>query len=169
MAERYPAFRAGQKVTGELLTSMQSMTVRKVSDTARTSVTPTNDPELQIALEANGVYEMNGTLWISASNDTTDFAMIWAVPAGTDGTYWRDAQTTAATAVDGGTARWGGLAITASTNVGATSAGVLSVGLQAMVIVGGTAGTMALSWNANAASGTVTLLSDSYLTFRRIA
>lgn len=55
MAERYPTFRAGQKVTGALLASAQAQVVRKVSDTSRTTTSVTADPELVFSVDRKSV------------------------------------------------------------------------------------------------------------------
>lgn len=168
MAERYPQVRAGQKVTGLLLESMLPQTVRKASDTGRTSTTVTADPELQFAVEANAVYTVRGAIYVRGSNDTTDINIDWSGPAGTDGTWSGFGQTTAATSTDG-TVRTHATGITSSRNYGTTSAADLTIIINTLLIIGSTAGTYSFDWAANAASGTTTVLTDSHLEFHRIA
>lgn len=172
MAERYPAFRAGQKVTGELLASMQPLTVRKASDLGRTSTTRTADPELQVTVEANAVYTMTATGFMTATNATTDINFEWSVPTGSDGTWSGIGSSVAATtdsdgvrivgtSFNGGSRSWG---VTS-----ASSAAPNIVQLTGLLIVGSTAGTLSLMWGANSASGTVNLLTDSGFDLQRIA
>lgn len=174
MAESYPTFRAGQKVTGSLLESMKPQTVRKLSDTGRTSTTASDDPELQFAVEANATYQVDGILWVSATNNTTDVNLDWSAPAGADGSWSGVGMSTSATGVDtdfagnAGQVRFPLTGITSARSYGATSAGTVSILINALLITSSTAGTYALSWGAVSASGTVTLVTDSYLTLRRI-
>lgn len=171
MAERYPTVRAGQKVTGELLDSMLPKTVRKTADTGRTSTTASDDPELQFTVEANAVYTVHGILFTNATDEATDINVDWTAPSGADGTWAGLGQPTTATTTDG-TVRTVGTGITAARNYGVDSGGVsnpLTIRISALLITGSTAGTYALSWGANAASGTVSVLTDSFLTFTRIA
>ena len=175
MAESYPAFRAGQKVSGELLASTLPRTVRKTADTPRTSTTAADDPELTITVEANAVYQVDGVLWVSATDNGTDINLDWTAPSGSDGSWSGIGMSTSADGVDQnlatntGAVRFPLTGITAARNFGATSAGTITILINATLIVGSTAGTYALSWAANAASGTVTLVTDSFLTLRRIS
>lgn len=167
MAEQYPSPRAGQKVTGEFLSSMLPQTVRKVADTARTVTTPLDDPELQITVVANAVYTIDGLLHFSSSADSVDVTIDWTAPTGADGSWSGIGQPTGATGTDG-TVRTMTTSITANRAYGTDDASNLSIVVNTLLIVGSTAGTYALNWNpANA--GTCTMLTDSYLVFRRIA
>lgn len=172
MAERYPAFRAGQKVTGSLLASMQPLTVRKVSDTARTSDTNSDDPELQITVEANAVYTMTGTLFAIATNATTDINIAFTVPVGSDGS-WSGVGLAVAAAGDTADARMVGQVFNGgSREWGVTSASAAApnvIHMDGTLITGSTAGTVAVSWACGAVSGTLTLQTDSFFILKRIA
>lgn len=179
MAESYPAFRAGQKVTGELLASMLPRTVRKTSDTARTSTTPSADPELQITVEANAVYRMDGILYVFGSVDT-DIQVDWSAPTGSDGSWGASGLAE--------TENWvgalspsnvtngklvGTTTITSARAYGVDDAGAGSptaMQVQALLITGSTAGTYSLDWSVQSGEvGTVTVMTDSYFTLVRIA
>lgn len=179
MAERYPTVRAGQKVTGSLLDSMLPKTVRKTADTARTSTTPSADPELQIAVEANGVYVVEGMLLVFGSVDT-DMQLDWSAPTGSDGSW-------GATGL-AETENWAGALnpsnVTNGKMVGTTTItsarayGVDDAGsgsptamfINGLLIVGSTAGTYSVDWSVQSGEvGTITVMSDSWLKLTRIA
>lgn len=172
MAEQYPAFRAGQKVTGALLTSMQPLDVRKVGDTARTATARPADPELQVTVEANAVYRMTACMYAIATNATTDIVLEFLVPVGSDGTWGSIGSSVAATTDSDGVRIVGTVFNGGSRGHGVTSASAAApniIQLDGLLIIGSTAGTLSMGWGANAVSGTVTLLTDSFFTLKRIA
>lgn len=175
MAESYPSFRAGQKVSGELLASMKPQTVRKNSDTSRTSEVASNDSELQFELEANAVYRMRGILYVSANNaeSNDDIIIDWTVPSGATGRWGAIGPAVNATS-DTGTARIIGSNIDASRQFGTDDGGSsnpTTIHVQALIVTS-SAGTYALSWSRGPTAGvaeTITLYTDSFLTIQRIA
>lgn len=188
MAERYPAVRAGQRVTGNLLESLKPVTVRKMADTARTSLTATADQELQFSVEANAVYQGEGILYVSSNepsdaNDPSDNIKIdWGAPTGSDGTWGAIGR--AAADGDGdppidsdtGDARLIGTStVTNSRNFGTDNGGAgapLTVHVQMLLITGSTAGTYSLNWSVSqnvSSAATITLYQDSFLVLQRIA
>lgn len=191
MAESYPPFIAGQKVTGSLLVSFKPITVRKVADTARTSLTATADPELQLRVEANAVYRGEGLLYVSSNepsdaNDPSDNIKIdWGAPAGSDGSW--GAVGRAAADNDGtpgvppidsetGNVRTIGTStITNSRQYGTDNGGAgstLTIHLQMLLITGATAGTYSLNWSVHqniSTAATITLYNDSFIALQRIA
>jgi hypothetical protein len=176
MPESYPTFRAGQKVSGALLSSMLSQTVRKLSDTARTSETATDDPELSFEVEANAVYRMRGILYVSADNaeSNDDIIIDWTVPASSTGRWGAVGPATNATS-DTGSARIIGSSVDASRQFGTDAGGSTSpttIHVQSLLITSSTAGTYALSWGRGPTAGvaeTITVYTDSFLTLQRIA
>jgi hypothetical protein len=172
MAERYPTFRAGQRATGSLLASMQTSTVRKVSDTARTSDVNSDDPELQFTAEANAVYTMVMCIFAITAADADDINIAFTVPTGSDGTWSAIGQAVGATG-DSADARINGQAFVG----GSTERGISSqssaqptvIHIHGTLIVGGTAGTVALSWAVGTTPATTTVMADSYFAFTRIA
>lgn len=171
MAERYPTFRAGQKVTGELLASMQPLTVRKASDTSRATNTVSADPELQMTVEANGVYVFEGQLYVNNTTNTDDINIGFYGPTGSDGMWGaigpaEDAATTTTTV------RIIGTAIGSGRNYGTDDAGSANPGLivcHGNLIVGSTAGTFSLQWARVTGAGTTTVYADSWMKVQRIA
>lgn len=178
MAERYPQVRAGQKVTGALLESMLPLTVRKTSDTSRTSTTPSADPELQVAVEANAVYVMRGILYVYASV-ITDLQLDWSAPTGSDGSWGAVALpeenlTTPAPSNSAAVKTVGTVTITNARAYGVDAAGAGSPGtihVQSLLITGSTAGTYSVDWSvqSGAPAATLTMMTDSYITLQRIA
>lgn len=176
MAESYPALRAGQKVTGSLLTSMKPLTVRKLSDTARTSTTPTADPELQFTVEANAVYRMEGILYYDGSVET-DIQIDWSAPTGSDGSWGAvGAPETEAFTPNVNVSQVklvGTGTITSARAYGVDNLGTgspLTLHVRSLLITGSTAGTYSLDWSVQSGEvGTITMLNDSFLALRRIA
>jgi hypothetical protein len=188
MPETYPTFRSGQRVTGNLLKSSQPVTVRKVSDTARTSTTATADPELQFAVEADAVYLMEGILYASSNepsdaNDPSDNIKIdWGAPSGSDGSWGaiglRAADGDGIPPVDSDTDEVrliGTSTVTNSRNYGADNGGsgaTSPVQVQGVLITGAAAGTYSVNWGVGqniSTAATITLYAHSYIVLQRIA
>ena len=82
---RYPEIRAGQRITGEMLTGIQFEEVVKQAATIRASdpnVDP--DPDLQFTLEANASYHVEFFIQY-LTNSTANFKTSWTVPTGASG------------------------------------------------------------------------------------
>lgn len=177
MPESYPNVRAGQKVTGALLESMKPVTVRKASDTARTSTTPSADPELQFTVEANAVYTMEGVLYYDGSVDTTDIQIDWSAPTGSDGSWGAiglpETDAGAANVNDTNVKLVGTTTITSARAYGVDNLGTGSpatLHVKSLLITGSTAGTYSLDWSVQSGeAGTITMLNDSWLALQRIA
>lgn len=172
MAERYPAFRAGQKVTGSLLASMQPITVRKVADTARATNTVSADPELQLDVEANGVYVFEGQLYVSGTVATDDINVGFYGPLGSDGMWGVVGPSEDAPDVGPSEVRIIGTAINSGRNYGTGVGGAANPGLHVChgdLTVGSTAGTFSMQWARTAGAGTATVYADSWIKLTRIA
>lgn len=188
MAESYPPFIAGQRVTGSLFESYKPITARKVADTARTSLTATADPELQLVVEANAVYQGEGILFVSSNepsdaNDPSDNIRVdWSAPTGSDGTWGavglRAADADGIPPVDSDTDEVrliGTPTITNSRVFGTDNGGSgnpVTVHLQMLLITGSTAGTYSLDWGVGqnvSSAATITVYQDSFIALRRIA
>lgn len=173
MAESYPAFRAGQKVSGELLASMLPRTARKVTDSTMTSTTVASDPELSLTVEANAVYEMNGLIYCNNTTSVSDIVIDFDAPSGTDGTWSGVGRAVnVVSGTDSGDAKLIGSAITASRSFGTNDAGAGAptiVQLTSTLIVGSTAGSYTVQYALLNAGGTLTVYSDSFITLRRIS
>lgn len=172
MAESYPAFRAGQKVTGELLASMLPRTARKVADSTYTSTSVVSDPELSLTVEANATYEMNGIIYTSHTVPNSDLVIDWDAPSGTDGTWGALGRAVDTGGSDSGDVRFIGTAITASRSFGTDDAGAsapTATYVSATLIIGSTAGSYTAQFGMLTASGTLTVYTDSFITLRRIS
>ena len=172
MAESYPSFRAGQKVTGELLASMLPRTARKVADSTYTSTTAANDAELTLTVEANAVYEMNGLIYCNNTTADSDIVIDWDAPSGTDGTWSGVGRAVNTLGNQEGDAKMIGTAITSSRSFGTDDAGSSAptvVQVTATLIVGSTAGSYTAQFALLNAGGTMTIYADSFITLRRIA
>lgn len=171
MAESYPSFRAGQKVTGALLDSMKPVTARKTSDTARTSTTQTADPEITFEVEANAVYRSEGILYVSGTVTTDDINIDWDVPSGSTGAWGAVGPAVNAT-TDTGSARLVGSDVDQARSFGTDDGGAsnpTTIHVRHLLITGSTAGTFALSWGLFSGAGTATIFTDSFVTMQRIA
>lgn len=70
------------------INDLQWVTVRPAADLTRAStVTPTDDPEMQFEVEANTAYEVQFDIYYSGL-DAADFKCNWTVPSGTTGVRW---------------------------------------------------------------------------------
>ena len=184
MAEAYPTFLAGQRLTAGLLRSGQAQTLRKTSDTAITaSTTPAADPHLTFAVEANAVYTWWG--WVKYDGATGgDVLLSFTAPSGALGGWTGHgagitvigAASTPTLETD--TSRTNGYMqrvesndVTQSRSFGALGVGnALTVDMKGTLRVGSSAGTWALSWAQNSSSATATTIyTDSYITLIRVA
>lgn len=172
MAESYPALRAGQRLTAELLDSMLPRFARKTTDTSRASTTTLADDEhLTFTVEANAVYAMDG--WIKYFASTTpDIQIGFATPTGTLGEWgWlMPGSTTTGTAT-------AGYSIRTDTNDAAdpragygTSDSNMYTPISGLWRIGSTAGSLTLRWAQNTSNATATIVfTDSWLRLQRIA
>lgn len=82
---KYPAIRAGRRMTEALLEEMIPTFIYKPGHTDRTSTTTvTLDPDLQVAVAADAVYFVEFWLWPAAFL-ASDFRSEWSVPSGASG------------------------------------------------------------------------------------
>ncbi|MDG4535336.1 hypothetical protein [Streptomyces sp. AV19] len=172
MAEAYPTFLAGQRLTAALLASAQPMVVRKTADTSRASTaTPTADPHLTFSVEANAVYVWHGFIKYFA-DPTPDLQVNFTAPTGSLGEWHQIAAgsgtTTGTTA--GYSVRMDSNDVTSGRNFYGTSDTDMGAVIHGTLRVGSTAGTFALQWAQASSSATATILyTDSYIWMQRIA
>lgn len=173
MAESYPTFLAGMKLTAALLRSAQPQLVRKTADTSKSAdTTYADDPHLVFAAEASAVYSMWG--WVKYFADPTpDLKIQFSVPSGCLGEWgWMMPGATTP-----GTGTTTGYSIRTETNdVTAGRTGYGTGDTQQMTPMGAifrmntTPGNIALQWAQNTSNATATTLyTDSWLMFQRIA
>lgn len=186
MAEAYPTFLGGQRITAALLRSAQEQVARKTSDTSRPATTVTAaDPHLQFDVVANAVYRWHG--WIKYDGPTAaDLNLDFSAPAGSLGEWTAigpghspviGASATPALITDTQDARGYLMRVEANDVTSARSYGTLGTGnvpitlqLYGMLRVAATGGTFSLDWAQFSSNATpVTLYTDSWLTMLRVA
>lgn len=186
MAEAYPTFLGGQRITAALLRSAQEQVARKTADTPRAATTTASaDPHLQFEVVANGVYRWHG--WIKYDGPTAaDLNLDFSAPAGSFGEWMAlgvghspviGASAAPAFLTDTPDAR--GYLTRFETNdvTSARSYGCLGTGgvpltmqLNGTLRVGASAGTFSLDWAQFVSNATaVTLYTDSWLSMLRVA
>lgn len=188
MAESYPTFLAGQRITASLLSSAQPRVARKTSDTSRSSTTTTTaDPHLQFDVVANAVYVWSGWLKYDAST-AGDIAFDFSAPSGALGewTGWGVGITRVVSATDAAspafsvdTVQTTGYLIRVETNdvTAARTFGGLGTGgtpltalINGTLRVGSTAGTFSFDWAQRVSDGTAsTIYTDSWISMQRVA
>jgi hypothetical protein len=184
MAEAYPAFPAGQRITAALLRSNQEQVARKTADTARSAVTTTAaDPHLQFDVVANAVYRWHG--WLKYDGATTaDLVVSFTPPSGSLG-EWAGHGTgitvigaASTPTLETDTVRSNGYMLRTESNdvaqfrtYGCLGVGnPLSVFINGVLRVGPTSGTWSLDWSQSVSSATATTLyTDSYVSLLRTA
>lgn len=172
MAESYPTIRAGSRATAALLDTMLPKIVRKTTDTSRASTTTfTDDEHLSYAVEANGVYVMDGAIKYFA-DPTPDIKIQFSTPTGTLGewSWMMPGSTTAATGTTGYSIRTETNDVSGSRTGYGTSDSQHFTPISGIWRVGSTAGSVTLQWAQNTSNATATVLyTDSWLRFVRIA
>jgi hypothetical protein len=183
-AESYPSLAGGQRLTGTLLRSMQSQTVRKTADTQRTATTAiVADDHLILPVEASGVYIAEG--WIKYSGAAAgDIGIQWTVPSGAVGEWASHgvgttvigSSTAPALLVDTQDAR-GYMIRTEPNELGVArtygclgAAATLTLFMYGTIRMGSTAGNFSVDWAQSASNAVATTLyADSWLRVQRIA
>lgn len=172
MAESYPTFRAGQKVTGALLESVKPVTARKLSDTSRATGTLSADPELQLSVEANAVYQFEALLATTGTTATDDILMTLEGPSGSEAT-WGGFGPATDTSSESSSAMRSVFSDSISDNkaygTGDDSANPLNIRIAGTLVTGSSDGAFSISWARFGGTGTITVFTGSYLTARRIA
>lgn len=186
MAESYPTFLAGQRITAGLLRSSQIQTLRKTSDTSRAATTTTTaDPHLQADLVANAVYIWEG--WIKYDSPTAaDINIDFSGPSGLLGEWTAIGVgsspvigSSGAPALQTDTQDARGYMLRTETNdvTAARSYGGLGTGntpitlhLKGTLRVGTTAGTWSMDWAQFTSNATATTIyTDSWIWLLRVA
>lgn len=178
---------------GDVLTAsdMNSWTVPRfayrTSNLARNSTTtPTADPQLQLAVDANAVYVLESQLFYGAGT-SGDFTVQWtgtvALPSGAGGTWSGIGNgttpisiTSGLTTISNTNSSTGYLTrteqtdMTASRTFGGTGiSDIYSVHVRGLLRVSSTSGTIALNWCQGVSDATnTTLYADSWMMLRRV-
>lgn len=186
MAEAYPTFLGGQRITAALLRSAQEQVARKTSDTSRAATTTaTADPHLQFDVLAGAVYICEG--WLKYDSPTAaDLNIDWSTPAGALGEWTAigaghspviGSNNTPALITDTPDARGYLMRLETNDVAAARSFGGLGIGgvpitlhIKTTLRVGPTAGTYSMDWAQLVSNaGATTLYTDSWLRLLRIA
>lgn len=186
MAEAYPTFLAGQRITAAMLRSGQEQVARKTSDTARSAVTATSaDPHLQFEVVANAAYRWHG--WVKYDGPAAgDLALDFSAPSGSLGEWAAigvgnspviGASAAPAFLTDTQDARGYLTRFEANDVTSARSYGTLGTGgtpltawLYGTLRTSTTAGTFSLDWAQFSSNATaLTLYTDSWLSLLRVA
>lgn len=166
----WPNLYAGMRATADLLTSMQSMHAAKASSTSRASTTTISaDPDLQLPVEANAQYLLEG-YWRFSGAAAAGIDIQITVPTGTTGSY-SDSGRLAAAQVDSGTRTSTRLTFGVETTFSTPSTSAAQVLIPSgRVIVGSTAGTLSIDWAQNVSNATATVMeADSWIRLSRIS
>lgn len=158
--------------TGDLTITGVGRTLfaRKTADTARTTATLSDDPDLTFSVAASAVYVVTGMLhFYTTDASTADIVVDWTVPTSAAGTWIGMGQPNGATGTDG-TVRTMSSSIAEARGYGANTdtANPLAIDVRSLLVTAD-AGTYALQWARSGGSGTVTLLTNSYLHLQRVA
>ncbi|NUS25018.1 MAG: hypothetical protein HOV92_12460 [Streptomyces sp.] len=169
-------------VTGNLtVTGIGSRTTkRRTSDATKTStVTLAADSQITFPVDANAVYALDGFLKYSGPGD---FQMGWSFPTGTLGEWQGIGNGTTVVGYASGAIQtdtsgtFGYMVRTESTDLasprtyGGISTNVYGVQVRALIRVGATAGTLALTWAQGTSNATATTLyTDSHLRLEKVA
>lgn len=165
----YPNLLAGQRITAELLESMQPLWVGKTVTTDRASTTTISaDPELVLPVEANAEYVFE-FYWRVSGITAGGIDIQITTPTGATGSY--SCNRLAADQADTGTRTSTRLLFNVETEFStpSTSAHQVIEG-SGRVITGGTAGNLSIDWAQNASNATATsMTSDSWIQLTRVA
>jgi hypothetical protein len=147
----------------------------KTGNTSRSSTTtPSNDPDLQVSVASNAVYEVRASIAYFSTSTTPDIKYDFSLPSGTMN-YTASRTGTAFNPGFGGGSDYTAQTVSnsaGSSDVAITDPGNTDYGIQVMgiLVTGGTAGTFGFKWSQNSNSGTaLQVLAGSYLTLSRIA
>ncbi|MEV8032291.1 hypothetical protein [Streptomyces sp. NPDC086182] len=186
MAEAYPTFLAGQRITATLLRSGQEQVARKTSDTSRSAVTVTSaDPHLQFEVVANAAYRWHG--WVKYDGPAAgDLALDFSAPSGALGEWAAigvgnspviGASAAPALLTDtqdarGYLARFETNDVTSARSYGTLGTGgtPLTAWLYGTLRTSTSPGTFSLDWSQFTSNATaLTLYTDSWLSLLRVA
>jgi hypothetical protein len=164
---QYPMIYAGTKLTGPVLQSIAYQYVEKGSDTTRASTTTlTDDPDLTVAVVANGIYLIEFGLDYDGLS-AADFKTAWNTPAGVSGL--KAVMGPGSASGDDANAnnilgRFGahGFSTSISYNCSRNSASATQWAIERSVItIGATPGNVTLQWAQVVSNATGNLLSAS--------
>jgi hypothetical protein len=131
----------------------------KTSVTTRSTTTKSNDPDLQVTLDANAVYRVSaGINYIGSTQITT----AWTTPSGATGGFVMGFN------LAGTGELTNGYAWTATPNGAQAAAGSSGLAVTGMIATGGSGGTFAFQWASNAGGTNISVGVGSILEVQRI-
>ncbi len=167
---RYPEIRAGQRITGKMLTDMQFQEVVKDSATSRANFpTMTDDPDLRFELEGNAVYFIE--FFVNyITTDTPGFKTAWTVPVGSSGLRRVEGLGPGVHEANAiGDTRMGVHAFSTQVTWGNRTGGTQAFIAETGTVYTDAAGTVALAWCQNSSNASATEVSaTSYARCKRI-
>jgi hypothetical protein len=172
---RYPEIRAGQRITGQLLTGIQFEEVVKQAATIRSGTgasTYANDPDLQFTLEANATYHVE--FWLQYACGAGLLKTEWTVPAGASGLKRRGGissdQIAGSAESDAQKISWGVHGFGTDLIYGQRSGSSQTFGWETGIVTTSAGGTLALAWAQNVDNAAATEISAfSYARLKRVA
>lgn len=164
----YPRLYAGQRLTADLLESMQPLHAAKTATTDRTSTTTvTADPELQLDVEASAEYEF-AFYWRVSGITAGGVDIQPTTPAGGSGSY--SCTRLIADQADTGTRTSTRISFNVETEFSTTSTSAHQVFEGTGRLYTSSAGVFSIDWAQNASNATATSFhADSWIRLKRIA
>lgn len=148
--------------------------LRKAADTARTTATKSDDPDLTTTITAGQVYELEGLLVVGTTDESgADFSGTLTAPASTGGWVNFTGQATSIASPAGAPL----MVVADPSNPGTQTFGAVSSATYAAgvsitisgILVPTATGTFAINWARSGGSGTLTLKRNSFLRLTRVA
>ena len=134
----------------------------KTTGTTRTSTTLSLDPDLQITLAPNSIYEVRASIVYQTTSGTSAFQWTFTVPSGATGGY------SAGYTLPGPTpGNWGSI-WTANPSAAGSDGLVHGITLLGMISTAGSGGTLGLQWACLSASSSITAGVGGILVARRV-
>ena len=142
---------------------------RRTANLTRTNTaTQTDDPQLQVALAANAVYEVSGLI-VWGNSAAGDIIMDFSIPSGATG-WWTTVAPATSVAADPTSVRVVANVVDSARTYGWFDNGFPNASIIKGIVVTTTAGTYAFQWAQNAADATGTIVyANSYLSLERVA
>lgn len=168
MANQYPVYFAGQRLTAALLSAgLPLMAKKTVDEGLNTNITVQPDDELFVPVVAGASYHAEAWVFYSAASNTPDIRINWTYPAGATfvRTDWGapPASTSTNDVVEMSTATTADVGRAAGTTQ-------RSIYMQGDLVVSSTAGNFRLVWaQVTSDAGTVSVKAGSFLKLTRYA
>ena len=160
-----PTWAVGQVLTAsDVNTWFVPLNIVKPADTTRTGTTPSDDPDLILAVAANATYVFTAYLRYQGSIISNSWKLTWAVPASTIMRYCPGVfvDASGATVFD---LNYAG----ADTVLINSNALGQALNISGTITTAGTAGNVKMQWSFNTGGGNMTIQQYSWLSLQRVA